>query len=89
MDITKRLERMQGEVYEAHGVDSRPWGALDAVMILEVAHRVITEGLAPMITPDALEELTEENAHLARTGAELALSLLSRYELGTGATDTF
>ena len=72
MDI-EALERLENNVFDAYGVNSRPAGALWVQMVLDLARQIVDAGME--ITPADLDALTEENYHTARHAAEIVLHL--------------
>ena len=75
MNTTERLMQLQEAVFDLYGYDFIPKNNIWASMVLDIAKQIITEGLADRITPEDLDELTEENYHTARRAAEIAQSL--------------
>lgn len=75
-DPVGTLERLEDEVYTAHGISSRPAGKEWAYMVLDLGRRILDEdGLLEAVTPADLEALTEDNFHTARHAAEVVLHL--------------
>ena len=75
MDTTERLMQMQNAVFDLYGYRSRPAGREWASMVLDLARRIIAEGLAEKITEETLDDLTRENFHTVGTAAEIAKAL--------------
>ena len=75
------LKRLQGEIYEAYNVTSKPTGDTWIKLTLDLAKRILeTPGLSDRITAKDLDQLTEENAHTARHAAEV-IGSLKRYTI--------
>jgi hypothetical protein len=70
------LKRLENESYSYFEVDSKPQGKKWLLMVLDIARRIVeAPGLLEAITPEDLEQLTEDNYHTARHAAETVLNL--------------
>lgn len=70
------LERLEDDIYNDYGVNSKPAGGLWLYMVLDMARRILDEGgLLEAITPEDLDTLTAGNFHTARHAAEVLLQL--------------
>lgn len=70
------LKRLENESYSYFEVDSKPQGKKWLLMVLDLARRIVeAPGLLEAITPEDLEQLTEDNYHTARHAAETVLNL--------------
>ena len=77
-DTVQQLEKLEAEIYQAHGFTRRPAGKNWVYLVLALA-KALTDNdeLLNATGPAELDALTNENFHTMRTAAEIALNLQS------------
>ena len=74
-EVADILNDIQGQVMSRRGESSRPFGPEYTESVLQMAEEINRRGIGDRITLEVLEQLTQENAHMARHAAEAFLSI--------------
>lgn len=69
------LEALEDDTFRCLGYTSRPTGTDYIKAVLQIAQGALFRGAYKSITPEDLEQLTEDNYHTARRAAQILLDL--------------
>ena len=69
------LEALEDDTLKSLGYTSRPTGTDYIKAVLQIAQGALFRGAYKKITPADLDQLTEDNYHIARRSAQILLDL--------------